>query len=73
MWKIDYFDRKGSLLKTLTFNNYKIYLNKYWRPEIYEMINHQTGKYTKLVINNIKFKVGLSEKDFNQKSLSRIR
>ena len=73
VWKIDYFDRKGSLLKTLTFNNYKIYLNKYWRPEIYEMINHQTGKYTKLVINNIKFKVGLSEKDFNQKSLSRIR
>ena len=73
VWKIDYYDRKGSLLKTLIFDKYKIYLDKYWRPEVYEMTNHQTGKYTKLVVKDIKFKEGLSDKDFNQKSLSRIR
>ena len=37
------------------------------------MINHQTGKSTDLFVENIKFKEGLSERDFNQKSLSRVR
>ena len=72
-WKIEYYDRKKSLLKTLTFGEYKIYLDKFWRPSIYKMINHQTGKSTDLFVENIKFKVGLSESDFNQKSLSRVR
>ena len=73
IWKIDYYDRKGSLLKTLMFDKYKIYLDKFWRPEVYEMTNHQTGKYTKLLVKDIKFNEGLLDKDFNQKSLSRIR
>lgn len=73
IWKIEYYDRKKSLLKTLTFGDYKIYLDKFWRPSIYKMINHQTGKSTDLLVENIQFKVGLSESDFNQKSLSRVR
>ena len=73
IWKIEYYDRKKSLLKTLTFGDYKIYLDKFWRPSIYKMINHQTGKSTDLLVENIQFKVGLSENDFNQKSLSRVR
>ena len=73
VWKIEYYDRKKSLLKTLKFGDYKIYLDKFWRPSTYYMINHQTGKSTDLLVEEIKFKVGLSERDFNQKSLSRIR
>ena len=73
VWKIEYYDRKKSLLKTLSFGEYKIYLDKFWRPSVYKMINHQTGKSTDLLVENIKFRVGLSEKDFNQKSLSRVR
>ena len=73
VWKIEYYDRKKSLLKTLTFADYKIYLEKFWRPSIYKMINHQTGKSTDLLVEEIKFKVGLTERDFNQKSLSRVR
>ena len=52
---------------------YKIYIDKFWRPSTYKMINHQTGKSTDLFVENIKFKEGLSERDFNQKSLSRVR
>ena len=52
---------------------YKIYLDKHWRPSVYKMINHQTGKSTDLLVQNIKFKVGLSTRDFNSKSLSRVR
>lgn len=73
VWKIEYYDRKRSLLKTLTFGDYKIYLDKFWRPSIYKMVNHQTGKSTDLLVEEIKFKVGLSQRDFNQKSLSRVR
>ena len=73
IWKIDYYDRKGSHLKTLFFGNYEIYLDKHWRPSLYKMINHQTGKSTDLLVEEIKFKIGLSERDFNQKSLSRVR
>ena len=73
VWKIDYFDRKGSHLKTLFFDDYKIYLDKHWRPSVYKMINHQTGKSTDLLVQNIRFKVGLSSRDFNPKSLSRAR
>lgn len=73
IWKIEFYDRKGAHLKTLLFGDYKLYLEKHWRPSIYKMSNHQTGKSTDLIVNNIKFKVGLSSKDFNQRTLSRVR
>ncbi|MEM9647810.1 MAG: outer membrane lipoprotein-sorting protein [Bacteroidota bacterium] len=29
--KIEFYDRKNALLKTLTYNDYKLYKNKFWR------------------------------------------
>lgn len=72
-WKVEYHDRKNSLLKTLTFKGYKKYLDKYWRPDEMNMVNHQTGKSTKLVMSNYKFRTGLTEKDFTTNSLKRAR
>jgi len=69
--KIDFYDRKNSLLKTLTYTNYKQFLSKYWRAMTMSMINHQNGKSTDLVWDNYKFRVGLSDKDFNKNSLKR--
>jgi len=69
--KIDFYDRKNSLLKTLTYADYKQFLNKYWRPMTMNMINHQNGKSTELIWTNYKFHVGLSDKDFNKNSLKR--
>ncbi|MBF0380091.1 MAG: outer membrane lipoprotein-sorting protein [Magnetococcales bacterium] len=71
--QVEYYDRKNSLLKTQTFGNYKQYLDKYWRPGHMDMINHQTGKSTKLLWNNYKFRVGLKESNFNRNSLKRAR
>lgn len=71
--KTVFYDRKNSLLKTLTFKNYKQYLNQYWRPGTMEMVNHQNGKSTTLVWKNYKFKVGLSDRDFDRNSLKRMR
>ncbi|HEX5170363.1 MAG TPA: outer membrane lipoprotein-sorting protein [Cyclobacteriaceae bacterium] len=69
--KIDFYDRKNALMKTLTYHNYKLYLNKHWRASEMEMENHLTGKATKLLFDNYKFKTGLDDQDFSQNSLVR--
>jgi len=71
--KIDFYDRKDSLLKTLTFSDYKQYLTKYWRANKQEMVNQQSGKSTVLQWSNYAFKTGLTESDFNRNSLKRAR
>lgn len=71
--KVEYYDRKASLLKTLTMEGYKQYKDKFWRPAKMTMVNHQTGKSTELYWTDYKFGTGLSESDFNQNSLMRAR
>lgn len=71
--KIDYYDRKDSLLKTYTAGEYQQYLNQYWRSHKMDMINHQNGKSTRLIWSNYQFKTGLEDKDFNNNSLKRVR
>lgn len=71
--KVEFYDRRQSLLKTLTIMDYQHYLGKFWRPARMEMVNHQTGKSTILLMGNYQFQTGLTEKDFNSTSLKRIR
>jgi outer membrane lipoprotein-sorting protein len=71
--KVDYYDRKDSLLKTLTSKAYQRYLGKFWRADQMNMVNHQNGKSTKLVWSNYQFRVGLKDRDFNKNSLKRAR
>ena len=71
--KIEFYDRKKSLLKTLTQHGYKLYLNKFWRPSRLEMTNHQTGKSTTLLWKSYKFKNGFKSRDFDRNSLKRAR
>lgn len=71
--KIEFYDRKNSLLKTLTFKDYKSYLEKFWRPDSQNMINHQSKKSTELIWNNYQFKTGLTDRDFDKNSLKRAR
>ena len=71
--RIEYYDRKGSLLKTLTFSDYRKYLGQYWRPHDMYMVNAQNGKKTRLIFEKITFRNGLSERDFNRNTLKRAR
>jgi len=73
VWKIDFYDRKNELLKTLTYSDYKQYLNKYWRANHMEMINHQTGKSTTLKFIGYKFAIGTTEMDFTPNRLKNAR
>ena len=71
--KIEFYDRKNDLLKTLINSGYHQYLDQYWRPDEMFMENHQTGKSTILKWENYKFKTGLTDKDFSRNSLKRAR
>ncbi len=71
--KIEFYDRKNSLLKTLVNSVYKQYLGQFWRPDEMFMENHQTGKSTILKWENYQFKTGLTNKDFSRNSLKRAR
>lgn len=71
--KVDFYDRKRTLLKTLKFEDYKLYLDKYWRSQLMKMVNHQTGKSTDFATQKLTFKTGLTDKDFNKATLKRAR
>ena len=71
--KIDFYDRKNSLLKTLIYTDYKQYLGQFWRADKMHMENHQTGKSTLLSWFDYKFRTGLTDNDFSRNSLKRAK
>lgn len=71
--KIEYYDRKNQLLKTLAYSGYQKYSNNKWRADTMKMTNHQNGKNTTLHWNNIKFGIDVSARDFDKNALRRIR
>ena len=71
--KVEFYDRRDGLLKTLIASEFEQYLDQYWRPGRMDMENHQTGKSTTLTWHGYEFRTGLTERDFDQNSLRRIR
>lgn len=71
--KVEYFDRRGDLLKMLTFDGYRQYLGRYWRAAMMNMVNHQTGKSTVLEWRDYKFRSGLGDSDFSRARLKRLK
>ncbi len=69
--KIEFFDRKNALLKTLIYSQYKLYKNKFWRAARFVMTNHQSNKETILEFSDYDFGVNLSDEDFTQVALKR--
>ena len=71
--KLDFYDRKNALLKTLRFEDYRKYEDKYWRSHKLSMENHQTGKSTSLIYSDYEFTKDLTDNDFNKGVLKRGR
>lgn len=71
--KVEFYDRRGDLLKTLEATEYREYEGGYWRPHHLQMTNHQTGKETALVYSDYRFGTGLKESDFVRGALKRRR
>ena len=71
--RIDYYDRKGDLLKTMTLSGYRQYLDTFWRADTLHMQNHQSGRTTRLEFSNYQFRTGLTDRDFSRGALARMR
>ncbi len=71
--KIEFYDRKNSLMKTLLLSDYQLHNDQFWRAHEMNMENHQTGKSTRLLQSNYTFGAGLTDRDFDQNSLKRAR
>jgi len=71
--KVDFYDRRGDLLKTLRLLDYREYPGGVWRSHRFEMTNHQTGKSTELLYEDYAFKTGLDDDDFVKGALRRLR
>jgi Outer membrane lipoprotein-sorting protein len=70
--KIEFYDRRGGLLKTLTLSDYREY-DGVWRAHKLAMVNHKTNKETDLVYSEFQFITGLDAGDFVKGVLQRIR
>ncbi len=71
--KVDYYDRKNALLKTLILSDYRLYGAKHWRAHDLYMVNQNNNKTTRLTWSDFKFGNGSSDADFDTNSLKRAR
>ena len=71
--QVEFYDRRGDLLKTLSLEDYRRYDGKYWRTHEMTMVNHKTGKSTILSYSDYQFGGDVNERDFEKNILKRIR
>lgn len=71
--QVQYFDRRGAHLKTLTISGYSQHAGRWWRPQRMDMSNHLTGASTRLDWGGYMFNQGLSPNAFTTNALGRIR
>lgn len=71
--QVEFYDRRGDLLKTLYLEDYQEYEGGIWRAQTLRMVNHQTKKSTDLIYSQYQFKTGLNDSDFVKGRLSRLR
>lgn len=71
--RVDSWDLRDRLLKTLTLSGYEQYLGRVWRPAEARMVNHRTDQGTRLRWYDYQFQTGLTESDFSRAALGRVR
>ena len=69
--KAEFYDKKDRLLKTATFEDYRLINDKYWRTFRLIMKNQITGKETDFLVENLRINAGLTTTDFTQRALER--
>lgn len=70
--RVEFYDRRGDLLKTLNLTDYREY-DGIWRSHKLSMVNHHTGKSTDLIYGDYEFGTGLTDGDFVKGRLARLR
>ncbi|MDA1076666.1 MAG: outer membrane lipoprotein-sorting protein [Proteobacteria bacterium] len=71
--KIEYYNKRDELTKTLTYGGYQKHLGQFWRPATMFMVNHKDGKTTELIWHDYRFRNGfIAERDFSATTLKRV-
>lgn len=70
--QVQYFDRGGAHLKTLTLSDYRRYNGRFWRAGRMDMVNHLVGSSTRLIWDGYVFDQGLNPNAFSVNALRRI-
>jgi outer membrane lipoprotein-sorting protein len=73
IWRVDYYDRKGKQVKSLSLSKFKKYLGKFWRAQQLTMKNLKTGRSTTLIYDTFRFRTGLKEAYFSKANLKNVR
>ncbi len=71
--RVESWDLRDRLHKTLTLSGYVEYIDGIWRPGEALMVNHRTEDETRLRWLDYRFRIGLEESDFSRAALGRVR
>ncbi|MBT8149158.1 MAG: outer membrane lipoprotein-sorting protein [Gammaproteobacteria bacterium] len=71
--RVEFYDRSGKHLKTLTLRDYELYKERFWRAHQWRVSNHKTGRSTELTFQKIELGVGLNPRDFDKNALKSAR
>lgn len=71
--KVEYFDRRDVLLKTLVADEFERYEDRFWRPGRMLMTNHRTGRSTLLRFSDYVFDADFAAADFTPARLPQAR
>jgi outer membrane lipoprotein-sorting protein len=63
--RIDFYDHRDAHQKSLRFHGYRHHLDRHWRAEGMEMVNHQTGAGTTLIWRDYRLRTGLGPGDLD--------
>lgn len=73
IYKIEFYDRKDSLLKTQINSKFKLFSDSFWYPMNIAMSNHQREQSTELIYREFKTDQHLEQRDFHPAQLSHRR
>lgn len=73
LWKVEYYNKRDELQKTLVVRGYERYVNRYWHAAEMTMVNHLTGKSTVLSWSNYEFGAAVTPGEFLPTGLRRAR
>lgn len=71
--KIEYFDRRNELQKTLVYTDYQLYDAQFWKPANMTMSNHQNGKSTVLKFSSYRFRAGVTAQELDPQRIDNER
>ncbi|MCK4289021.1 MAG: outer membrane lipoprotein-sorting protein [Bacteroidales bacterium] len=68
--KVEFYDKMGNLLKTLTISNIKK-IDGFWTAQKMHIINHQTNHQTILLISEVQYNIEIGESLFTVSNLEK--